>query len=392
VEKPLVVDAEEKAPAEEEAPAEEASAEEAPIADTAVTYWNACVAWANSIKNATSDLDIPPDLLSVLYMRYKKDLYKHTYNYLSVFSWMFENIKLSEDYDDDTRNVYLGALWRVLLELVWDEHLTNEEQKKILKEPRTEDIKTAAAEQLIKRGEKEIFRSVSLATGKIDYTCDNDARCSEILIRTLESDRADPYNSVHANNTTTGPIYGFLIPKIKDARIVFKTNDRQVSPGVQPEKGGECEIVSSIETHKKGLRAIRDMITGAALKYPPFLLSDSVLNEKEIRGTLAKKEKVEAGLSVYKKAYTAALETGVPEEEAKKLGTTARNDALKKSPERFKIETKLSIDSRKFQNVIKACALKNIILRLIDLLEKEKGQKRYFYRPISAMKSNHRLK
>ena len=391
---PVVEEGALEAVAEENAAAEEVAEapKEVPVADTAVTYWKECAIWANSIKNGTSDLDIPPDLLSILYKRYKKDLYKHTYNYLSVFSWMFENIKLSEDYDADTRNVYLGALGRVLLELVWDEHLTTEEQKKILKEPRTEDIKTAAAEQLIKRGEKEIFRSVSLATGKIDYTCDNDERCSEILIRTLESDRADPYNSIQANNTTTGPIYGFLIPKIKDARIVFKTNDRQVGVGVQPEKGGECEIVSSIETHKKGLRAIRDMITGGTLKYPPFLLTDAVLNEKEIRGTLAKKEKVEAGASLYKKVYTTALESGVSEEEAKGLGTKARNDAIKQSPERFKIETKLSIDSRKFQNVIKACALKNIILRLIDVLEREKGQKRYFYRPISAMKSNHRLK
>jgi hypothetical protein len=134
------------------------------------------------------------------------------------------------------------------------------------------------------------------------------------------------------------------------------------------------------------------MITDAKLKYPTFLLTDSVLNEKEIRGTLAKKEKVEAGASIYKKVYTAALERGVAKAEAEILGKNAKTKALEKSPERFKIETKLSIDSRKFQNVIKACALKNIILRLIDILEKEKGQKRYFYRPISAMKSNHRLK
>jgi hypothetical protein len=381
-----------EAVAEEGTTAEEPKAEAKEVTETAVEYWNQCAFWANSIKDGSSDLDIPPDLLGVLYKRYKGDLYKHTYNYLSIFSWMFENIKISTEYDDNTRKVYQTALGRVLLELVWDEHLTSEEQKTILKEPRTEDIKIAAAEQLVKRGEKEIFRSVSLTTGKIEYICDNNERCSEILVRTLESDRADPYNNIQANNVTTGPIYGFLIPKIKDARIVFKTNDRQVGVGTPPEKGGECEIVSSIETHKKGLRAIRDMITDAKLKYPTFLLTDSVLNEKEIRGTLAKKEKVEAGASIYKKVYTAALERGVAKAEAEILGKNAKTKALEKSPERFKIETKLSIDSRKFQNVIKACALKNIILRLIDILEKEKGQKRYFYRPISAMKSNHRLK
>ena len=383
------------APKKKEAQAKPEEAEEipkelAPVTDTAIEYWNQCTLWAKSIKDGTSDLDIPPELLAILYKRYKGDLYKHTYNYLSVFSWMFENIKLSKEYDDTKRLNYQNVLGRVFLELVWDEHLSTEEQKNILKEPRTDYIKDVATEQLLKRGEKEIFRSVSLTTGKIEYTCDNGERCSEILVRTLESDRADPYNNIQANNITTGPIYGFLIPKIKDARIVFKTNDRQVGVGMQPEKGGECEIVSSIETHKKGLREIRDMIT--ELRYPQFLLTDSVLNEKESRGTLAKKEKIEIGASIYKKVYTSALEKGTTEQEAVKVATTARDDAIKKSPERFKIETKLSIDSRKFQNVIKACALKNIILRLIDVLEKENGKKRYFYRPISAMKSNHRLK
>ena len=70
----------------------------------------------------------------------------------------------------------------------------------------------------------------------------------------------------------------------------------------------------------------------------------------------------------------------------KKEGMTAaeREDA--------KMKDKLTDSFRKFQNVIKACALKNITLRLVDKLERERGGKRYFYRPISAVKSKHKLK
>ena len=145
---------------------------------------------------------------------------------------------------------------------------------------------------------------------------------------------------------------------------MFKTNDRPVDVGNVPEKGGECEIVSSIELHKKGLREIRDRIL-KPLSYPIFLLADTVLNEKEDR-------KKDDGKQVKKKK--------------------AVTEGSAENKEFLKVQTKLILDSRKFQNVVKACALKNIILRLIDKLERQKGGKRYFYRPISAIKSKHRLK
>ena len=367
--------------------AEEAETGEVIVnSSTTILFWNECIKWANAIKTRTSDLDIPPDLLKVLYSRYKDDQYKHIYNYLSIISWMIESIGTGTD---ETSLLYQTCFGEIFLEFIWDEMLTTEDQKAVLKEPRTKEITDVANEQIIIRNKKEIFRSVSLTTGKIEYTCD-DVRCSEIVIRTLESDPSDPFNKVQANNQTAGLIYGFLIPKIKDATLVFKTNERPVMPGNPPEKGGECEIVSSIETHKKGLRAIRDIIV--ALKYPPFLLTDSVLNEKSERKADDKKKKADVGASAYKSAYTAAKASGVKEADAVKAATIAREKAIEKSPERMKTEAKLKLDSRKFQNVIKACALKNIILRFIDKLESKKGGLRYFYRPISTIKSNHRLK
>jgi hypothetical protein len=60
--------------------------------------------------------------------------------------------------------------------------------------------------------------------------------------------------------------------------------------------------------------------------------------------------------------------------------------------EKRKVREKLLKDMRKFQNVIKACALKNIILRMVDIMERRKKRLRYFYRPIAAIKTKHKLK
>jgi hypothetical protein len=46
--------------------------------------------------------------------------------------------------------------------------------------------------------------------------------------------------------------------------------------------------------------------------------------------------------------------------------------------------------NRTFENAVRACALKNIILRLLTILNMSKGGRRYFYRPIAALKTGHR--
>jgi len=326
--------------------------------------WLACKTWAGSILTMESVLDIPPEVLEIIEIRYVGDEYKRMYNYLTMISWMVENIQTS--YSEDARKSYAKALSEIFLEMIWDEVLTPDEQLEIVKvDGKNEALAFVFEEQLIKKGSREAYRYINLTTGAVEYMCGTE-KCTSADVRVFEGDKADPVNIVQANNATAGRIYGFIIPKVKDARLVFKTNDRPVDPGIVPEKGGECEIVSSIEIHKKLLRAIREMIEG--IGYPPFLLTDAVLDEKGER----KKEKDE------KKRRT---KKGDADE-----GLTAAQKEF------LKIKTKLSIDSRKFQNVVKACALKNIILRLIDKLEKAQGRLRYFYRPISALKSKHKLK
>ena len=329
--------------------------------NTGIEYWNACVEWSKTIENGTSVLDIPDDVIEVINKRYRGDKYKREYNVLSMISWMYEHLRNSGIYTPDKQTLYYKLLSEIFLEIIWDESLSYKEQSSIIKSLKTPILSTISIEQSVKKGSTEAFRYINTDTGIIQYEC-NSAPCSEAVTRLFESDSTDPYNSLQVNKLTTGPLYGFIIPKLKESKFVLKTSDRIVDPGQPLEKGKECENISNMTDHKIQLKQIRDMIV--ALGYPPFLIIDSVLNEKEERSVkreLLKKKKKESEM-------------------------TAEEHEI------VKMKDKLVDSFRKFQNVVKACTLKNITLRLVDKLEKLRGGKRYFYRPISAVKSKHKLK
>ena len=358
---PITVEEREAAPTVPAGPA----AAEAPVVtavdtSTAAPFWTACIDWATAIDAGTSEKDIPAAVLASIEARYKGDEFKREYNILVMISWMYEDIQQNPVYPEERRVGWRKALGEVLLELVWDGSLSSKEQLALLQAPTADDtLQRVAVQQRLKKGSTEAFRFVVPTTGAIEYICADGARCSDALVRLFETDKTDTINTVKADRTTTGRIYGMILPKLKEGTLVFKTNDRPVEPGAKPEKGGECEIVSNIESHKKGLREIREMIV--ALGYPAFLLREEVLEEKKER------------------------QVGPAEAKKKKKGAIEDVGA--------KVHTKLRLDARKFQNVVKACALKNIILRFVDKLETSRAAgKRYFFRPIAAIKAGHKLK
>jgi hypothetical protein len=134
-----------------------------------------------------------------------------------------------------------------------------------------------------------------------------------------------------------------MVHKGKERALVFKTSSPPVVGG-KLEKGGECAIVSTISYHIKMLKEIAEIMVDR--KYPVLILRDEVLDEKERR----KAQKKSTGITV------------------------ARNP------------------NRSFENAIRACALKDLILRWLDCMERQKagGGLRFFYRPLASLKSGHK--
>jgi hypothetical protein len=68
-------------------------------------------------------------------------------------------------------------------------------------------------------------------------------------------------------------------------------------------------------------------------------------------------------------------------------------DEVLEEKARRKAEGRKARDPRRtFENSIRACALKEIVLRWLDIVERGKGAagRRFFYRPVAALKTGHK--
>lgn len=298
-------------------------------------YWGAIRAWADTIRAGDAPMDVPPEVLTEIQARYSTDAGKlRETERLIMVSWMFEDIKNSVAFSDEERASFRDVLADVLMEFVWDESLTVAEQQRLAK-----DAPGAAVEQLVTKGTTTAFRYIDVTSGTVKYVCST-GPCSEAVTRVFETSTDDPVRGLVVTPATTAKIYGFMVPKGKERAMVFKTSTPPVS-GTKPEKGGECEIVSTITYHIKMLKEIREIMDG--LGYKRLILHDEVLDEKERRKAMTKSARAAAN------------------------------------------------PLRQFQNTIRACALKNLILRWLDGMERKKAAgTRFFYRPMAALKSGHK--
>jgi hypothetical protein len=328
------------------APAANKSEGVIPIEDDVEGYWTAISQWAEQINQGLAPKGIiPPAVIGVMKSRYMDDQYKREESWLIMISWLCDHIEGGETYSSENKAQYRTALAETLMEFIWDESLRPSEQKQILA---TGNIiaRGTAKEQIMKVGDTEAFRYVDPMTGKLVYIC-GDKPCSDAVVRIFETSTTDPLYGLQANTTTTGQIYGFIVPKAKERRLIFKTSSAPPPPGGKVEKGGECSIVSAISFHIQMLKQISNLLVAEG--YPRFILTDDILDEK----TRKRKEKQEA-----KAAGRAAM-----------LGEKT---------------------GRTFENAVKACALKDIILRWMSIMQAPKKGRTYFYRPVASLKTGHK--
>ena len=334
--------------AEAKAEAAPAAAPLEPKAGSIQQYWTAIEGWATAIHTGTAPTDeIPTTVLQAIAARYVGDEQEREKSWLTMINWMYEHIEGSEEYSAEQKQSYRSGLSQTLIEFIWDESLRPGEQLQLIAD--SDVAKSAARQQIVQKGSTTAFRFVDPITGVLKYVC-GAAPCSDAVTRVFETDYEDPVNSMKANTDTTGAIYGFNVPKSKERRLIFKTSSAPPAPGGKPEKGGECAIISTISYHIQMLKRISDILVEEG--YPRFILIDTILDEKARQ----KKEK----------------------EEAKAQGRKPVP-----IPKR---------GNRTFENAVRACALKDIILRWMNIMQskKEGKAKRYFYRPVAALKSGHK--
>jgi hypothetical protein len=271
--------------------------------------WPYFVIWAQKIRAGEIMKDIPTEVVEGLQARYTDpaELTKEQQHIFGVL-WFYDVMRDSE--------VYRGKLADALLGLVWDELLTVKEQQELAE---NEEAQRIGSEQFRAKGGRKIFRFIEAHTGNIKYNC-GAAACDVAVARLFDSDPADV---LKANNVTSGPTYGFIVPDVKRSIYVFKTTDKPAEPEGQPPKGGVCEKITQISAHFEHLNSIGVMLQNAGL--PNFGMT--------------------------KEGF---------------------------------------VGTRKFENSTRACSLKNVILRWMDLMAV--GGRRWFYRPIAAYKSNHRVR
>jgi hypothetical protein len=300
-------------------------------------FWESIQKWSSMIQNGVrSESKIPQYVRKQLVTFYKKNtILKNTMiQRLEMFDWFLESIGDGEDTKQDKATVAI-----ILLEYVWDELLSANQQRKLLDlwsvfklrnpssgetQEQVDKLHTRALaqksiyeEQYLFSGSTKAFRFVDPSTGQFRFIC-GDEECNEAIVELLEQSSSNKVRDLKANISTTGKLYGFLVPK--KGEIVFKRAQPPVVGG-KVGLGQECASSSAVTDHLKKL-----VLLGPILE--------------------------------------------------KTLGKD------------FDISMDALTGERKFENQERICALTDIVLRFMD--KKKLENKRWLYRPIASKIVGHK--
>jgi hypothetical protein len=322
------------------APEEEEEVPEGPppppkIDESLPGYWSALKEWALMVRNgAAPTTEFPKALADSISTRYPSGEKKKELAYMNMFTWIYETVQTSTD-SAERLAAYNAALSQVLLEMVWDTSLRPAEQQALLADELAQGV---AREQIVDIGGRKAYRYVDPSVGDVKYIC-ADGPCSAAVTQAFEANPDDAYRRLKCDRNTTGRIYGFIAPRFKDSRLIFKTGVPP-APGSAVTQGAQCANTTNISfKHITMLKEIGDL--AEAEGYTRLFLNLDILND------------------------AAKWKLGRPGE----MGQA--------------------------RNARRACAIKEIVLRWLDALESQKAGgkgRRYFYRPISANKTGHKGK
>jgi hypothetical protein len=93
--------------------------------------------------------------------------------------------------------------------------------------------------------------------GEIEFMCEGGEPCVKAIIDDIKRDKTNAIRSFNINKSTTGKIYGFIVPKNGD--VVFKTAEPPEEAG-KIGRGKECGNVSTMTGHITNLVEIGDIL------------------------------------------------------------------------------------------------------------------------------------
>jgi hypothetical protein len=323
-----------------------------------IGIWGLFMVWAKAIGESSASTKLPDEIMAEMEKRYSGDqgeVHKAKQQ-VETMVWIYEKIKGHVD--------SCVALERTVLEYVWDEILTMKEQQSLVKSGEAITLEIAK-QQVLKR---DTFRYIDFSTAGLRYICADGAACPEAVTRVLDADTFAP-----ADTTTTGRIYGFMVPK--KGEMIFKTNEKVAAVGGKPEKGGECGNISTVSFHVKMLVEIGKILESYDERQIVLSTDLRVVEEEyEEKGRMKKK-------SVQKDVGTLGeLRPAVVADLLKELARTSHERKIR------------YIEEHKWQefprNAVRACALKDLLLRWMNA--KKVGGKRWFYRPVESIKTKHK--
>ncbi len=246
-----------------------------------VQLWNLFVKWAGELGEPRKTGAMPVGLDALLRKRYdySPDKLRRVLEELSMVSYFYNNIKGTP--------ALLQKLSLVVLQFLWDQYLSNEEQFALFKRMRGDAGLSAVMdrvweEQKVSIGSTIGFRFINRATNKLEYYTlqDENFVLEENGVVIKRFDDGSSTAGLRSNTETTGYLYGTL--NVKRGQFVFKTNVPVAPNEEHPEKevkgrGRECANSSASTYHKEKLYGL-----GEKAAEPTALRSDLGLNRSVI--------------------------------------------------------------------------------------------------------------
>lgn len=222
--------------------------------------WNNIVEWCTAISDSDAFTD-PPALTHIVDVpeRYTKEFvskYKHSRDAIEWFQTSFNDIP------QEKRATLMPAFRKVLIEYFWDKWITTEEQLQLAMKSETAALSIVIpADTVYQLGTVKINRFLNPNDGKIIYQCQDGNPCQRVIIDEIGRDKNDHIQKILVNQDTTGPLYGFIVPK-KGGIMVFKTSEPPESSTIKVSRGSECANVSSIDIHISKLVRLGTYMSG----------------------------------------------------------------------------------------------------------------------------------